>query len=402
MNKKVWVFQYKKEVEQKGEDQASWYVGWYDLAGKRHSESCGPGARGKNQAEKRLRRIQSELDIGVHLPESRKSWADFRIEYETKVLPNLAVRSAPLIKSALNSFEKIAKPKRMEGITKQVIDAFIAQRRRQPGKKRESVVSPATINKDLRHLKAALRVAHEWGYLAKVPKIKLVREPYKLPLFVTPEHFALIYHKAAALSRLPAKCDPHYTATDWWRAVVVTAYMTGLRINEILSIRKSDLDLTGGFLITRWDDNKGKRDESIPLHAVVIEHLKKIVGEHDLVFRWGHDERTLWEEFGRIQREAGIKLHCPDNHEHTPACHVYGFHDFRRAFATVNAPRMKPEALQKLMRHKSYLTTLGYVNLTNQLDEAVKSMPTPDALKQPDEAKEGEKKRDPEDEAEGK
>lgn len=115
------------------------------------------------------------------------------------------------------------------------------------------------------------------------------------------------------------------------------------------------------------------------------------------MFRWGHDERTLWEEFGRIQREAGIKLHCPDNHEHTPACHVYGFHDFRPAFATVNAPRMKPEALQKLMRHKSYLTTHGYVNLTNQLDEAVKSISTPETLKQPDEAKDGEKDRQAED-----
>jgi hypothetical protein len=42
---------------------------------------------------------------------------------------------------------------------------------------------------------------------------------------------------------------------------------------------------------------------------------------------------------------------------------------------------MKPEALQKLMRHKSYQTTLGYVNLANQLDDAVKTMPVPDALK---------------------
>jgi len=28
---------------------------------------------------------------------------------------------------------------------------------------------------------------------------------------------------------------------------------------------------------------------------------------------------------------------------------------------------MKPEALQKLMRHKAYTTTLGYVNMAEQL-----------------------------------
>lgn len=116
-----------------------------------------------------------------------------------------------------------------------------------------------------------------------------------------------------------------------------------------------------------------------------------------LVFRWGHDERTLWEELGRIQREAGIHLPCPDKRKHTESCHVYGFHDFRRAFATVNAPRLKPEARQKLMRHQSYQTTLGYVNLTNQLDDAVKTMPVPDALnkdKQPTEGTTETEKKD--------
>ena len=64
------------------------------------------------------------------------------------------------------------------------------------------------------------------------------------------------------------------------------------------------------------------------------------------------------------------------------ACHVYGFHDFRRAFATVNAPRLKPEVLQRLMRHKSYQTTQKfYINPTNQMEDAVSEMPVPDALK---------------------
>ncbi len=255
-------------------------------------------------------------------------------------------------------------------------------------------MSPATVNKDLRHLKAALRVAHEWGYLATVPKFRIVKEPYKLPIYVTPDHFAEIYNKACDLARLPEHSVPEYTATDWWRALVVTAYMTGLRINEILSIRKTDLDLDAGRLITRWDDNKGKHNETVPLHAKVVEHLRMSLSEHELVFRWGHDQRTLWEEFGRIQREAGIHLSCPEKHRHTPSCHVYSFHDFRRAFATVNAPRMKPEALQKLMRHKSYQTTLGFVNSSNQLDDAIRTMPVPDALQKDKKQTGPEKKKD--------
>jgi len=44
-------------------------------------------------------------------------------------------------------------------------------------------------------------------------------------------------------------------------------------------------------------------------------------------------------------------------HEHTPACHLCGLHDRRRAFATMNADKLTPDALQTLMRYKSYQTT---------------------------------------------
>jgi integrase len=390
MNKKVWTFQIKKEVEEKGPQKASWYVGWYDLVGKRHSESCGSGARGKNQAEKRLRRIQGELDLGVHQPQNKKTWEDFRDKYEAEILPGHAPRTQPLIKAALDNFERIIQPKKMDGITTSTVDTFIAKRRKEAGKKKGSFTSPATINKDLRHLKAALRHARKWKYLLEVPEFIFVREPEKQPLFVTPEHFEVIYHKACPLANLPSKCEPHYSAKEWWQALVVTAYMTGLRIHELLSIKKPDLDLSVGKFTTRWFDNKGKRDETIPLHPLVVDHLRKIIGKSELVFHWAHDYRTLWQEFGRIQRGAGIQLHCPEQHEHTPACFVYTFHDFRRAFATVNAPRLKPEVLQRLMRHQSYQTTLGYVNLTNQLDEAIKLMPVPKALREANADKKGE------------
>src|SRR5207248_202981 len=68
------------------------------------------------------------------------------------------------------------------------------------------------------------------------------------------------------------------------------------------------------------------------------------------------------EEFQRIQASAEINLPCREQHEHTEACHFYGFHDFRRAFATMNADNLTADALQALMRHKSYQTTRVYIN----------------------------------------
>lgn len=393
MNKRVWIFRIKKEVTQKGEAEANWYVGWYDLQGKRHGESCGPGSRGKNQAEKRLRRLQSELDMGVHRPASKITWKDFRREYEEQVLSRLAPSSQRAVKVALATFERLVSPGRVEAITTKTIDTFVAAHLKDRGKNPGSSISPATVNKDLRHLKVALRKAHEWGYLPAVPKIKMVREPSKLPRFVTAQHFELIYRDACEQAVLPKVAGQSYSPAEWWRALIVTAYMTGMRINEILSIRRADVDLDAGQLITRAKDNKGKRDERLPLHPVVVEHLRPLAGNPRFLFTWGKGQRQLWDEFKRIQTHVGIHLDCPEDHKHTPSCFLYGFHDFRRAFATVNAPQMKPETLQKLMRHKSYTTTLGYINLASQVDEAVANMPVPKVLRKED--KDEQKEVDP-------
>jgi hypothetical protein len=48
---------------------------------------------------------------------------------------------------------------------------------------------------------------------------------------------------------------------------------------------------------------------------------------------------------------------------------------------------MKPEVLQKMMRHKSYKTTLGYINLSTQIEDAAKNLVVPGVLRKPDETK---------------
>ncbi len=101
-----------------------------------------------------------------------------------------------------------------------------------------------------------------------------------------------------------------------------------------------------------------------------------------VVFYWPHHERTLWADFPRIQEAAGIHLPCHEKHEHIPACYLYGFHDLRRAFATVNAPTLTGDALQALMRHKSYQTTQRYIDMARQLDDAVETLHVPDVLRE--------------------
>ena len=74
-------------------------------------------------------------------------------------------------------------------------------------------------------------------------------------------------------------------------------------------------------------------------------------------------------------------IDCREKHEHTSRCHVYGFHDFRRAFATVNAETLSGDALQKLMRHKSFPTTQRYINMAEHLNRSVETLHVPEVLR---------------------
>ena len=47
----------------------------------------------------------------------------------------------------------------------------------------------------------------------------------------------------------------------------------------------------------------------------------------------------------------------------------------------MNADKLTPDALQALMRHRSYLTTQKYINMVRQMREAVDRLHVPDVLK---------------------
>ena len=80
-------------------------------------------------------------------------------------------------------------------------------------------VSVATVNRELRHIRAALHVAcDEYKYLPEVPKVKMLKEPQKIPRFVTEEHFAAIYG-ACEVAKFPQGTKDvvlPFTAGDWW------------------------------------------------------------------------------------------------------------------------------------------------------------------------------------------
>jgi len=363
----VWVYQDDKQVKKHGEAKASWYVGWIDPKGKKRCKSCGPGTEGARAAERLRQKRQAELLTGTYEDLLRASWEDFRKQYDTLILSAKGAGDREQAEAALTHFERIINPKRVATINAADLALFIAKRRAEPGCRKGSLVSPATINKDLRYLRSMLRKARRMGYIKEVPEFDFVKEPKRLPSWVPPEHLAKMYDACEAA---PIPVGQPYPAADWWRGFLVFAYMTGWRVGSILALRRADVDLAAGTALSGADDNKGGRDQFISLHPLVIEHLGRLPSFGVFMFPWPHGRRQMYEAFEAIQTRAGVK---PARGKER-----YGFHDLRRAFATLNAGRLSADVLQALMQHRSYTTTQRYIDLARQMRPAAHDVFVPD------------------------
>lgn len=355
---KAWIFQERKQLAKLGADDCPWSVGWYDPDGKRKSKSIGS----KSAAEKYQRKTEGQLAAGTYETASKASWEDFCVVLESRVLAGMKPSTREAAQYALNHFERISKPGKVRTITSATVADYVAARRKErKGKAKDApLVAVATINKELRTLRAVFRKAAKWGYMVRVPEIDFLKEQQKLATYISPEDFAKIYG-SCNVARWPE--HQSIVPADWWRGILMFGYMTGWRIGSMLALRWEDVDLDKGQALSRAENNKGGRDQFIPLHPVVVDHLRKLRSFSPFVFHWPHGSRAMYPELKAILKAAQVQH--------------YGFHDLRRAFATMNAGTLSGDALQILMQHKDYQTTQRYINMARQLTPAVQNLYVP-------------------------
>ena len=61
-------------------------------------------------------------------------------------------------------------------VTDYMLDKYVARRCLEPGKKKGSTISPSTLNRELRNLRALLRQAMKWQRINRVPEIPFLKE----------------------------------------------------------------------------------------------------------------------------------------------------------------------------------------------------------------------------------
>jgi integrase len=200
--------------------------------------------------------------------------------------------------------------------------------------RRGQPVSPSTVNRELAILRHLLRLAEEWGYIAKVPRIRLAKEPEGRVVWLeAPEEEALI--KACKASQ-----------TKHLAAIVTVALETGMRHGEIMSLTWDRVDRARGVLMLERTKS-GKRRE-VPMRPAV-----------DAVFAGLPEPRE-----GRVWPDKSIRK-AFENAVEAAGLKDFTFHGCRHHFASWFMMRGgQLESLRQILGHKDITMTLRYMHLS--------------------------------------
>jgi integrase len=242
------------------------------------------------------------------------------------------------------------------------VNAITAQRIAQHDRDRATAIStrlkrpvtPATINRELALLRHMLRLAEEWGYIARAPRIRLGKEP----------EGRIRWLEVDEERRLLGACR---TSQNRQLAAIVTiAIETGMRAGEIMGLTWERVDLSRG--VFRLERTKSGRRREVPMRQGVYDLLATLPG---------HREGRLWRE-GRIRTAF-------ENAVGTAKLDDFTFHDCRHHFASWFMMRGGSlQALREILGHRDIKLTLRYAHLSpghlrTEIEKTAAPMPVPTA-----------------------
>lgn len=325
--------------------KTTYYLRWYGDDGRIKSESCRCGDRRLAEELRREReRALNAGELGLIEPIRLRAWIDEDLQLRRRtVRPRTLDEDGRVLRALL------------EGLGDLPLDAL--SRRRLEGwlSERTALVAQATVNKELRILRAAFGRAMQRNYLRANPLegIRPAREAEHEPRALT----------ADQVERLLASC------TGDWRCFVFLALTTGLRRGEICQLEWTDADLARGLLHVRCKDEwrpKGGHNRILPL----VPEVATMLGERHLqypatryIFETARGRPWRWNLLRSLRRIAG--------RAGIDQCTI---HDLRRTFLSHLQDVGVPLAVAKhLAGHSSERTTMRHY--TRALPDSVAQAP---------------------------
>jgi site-specific recombinase XerD len=224
-------------------------------------------------------------------------------------------------------------------------------------------LSASSINRILSSLRSYLKYLVDSNYPTPLSpqSIKLLKMPHKHPRVA--EFDVLI-----KLIESPTEFEKTKEAALRNRAMLETLFSTGMRISELLSLNKNQIDKTGRVFI----QGKGKKERFVYLTARAKEHIDNYVSMRDddnsalfIPYR-GRNSGTSRARISPNYLQMKIKQYRERLRINVPT----SAHSLRHGFATYLAEQgANPAALQILLGHESLHTTTRYVHASDRYAE---------------------------------
>jgi integrase len=295
--------------------------------------------------------------------------------FESFIVPNCLYDAAPITmtsyRCSLKLWKLITGDPALDSITVPTLTLFRDALSKRRGKHPGTYSSAVTVKGRLRDVQMFLdkagpparRNRDAQGLIANPPWIRPPRTEIKLPRFVAPEVFKLVYDATAGMD-LPLV--PGIKAPAWWKALLVVTFNTQLRRRTLFEMRMDEIDWQGCCLRLPAGRLKARRPMIVHLNTPAMQALQGIRTTRELIFPLPVFECQFCRWFHDLQYMAGIPK---DKH--------FGLHDIRRTAATVLAG-FSPQAAQLALGHTSLSTTMShYINPTAIIGAALDAMPQP-------------------------
>ncbi len=236
--------------------------------------------------------------------------------------------------------------KRLDAIQEEEIQDYV-EARRGAITRRGSVLSPASVNRELATLRRILRLASRWRLIRRLPTIALLRGERQCE--------SVFSHRQESLF-LEAASEP-------LRSIAIVAVDTGLRMRELLTLDWADVRLEPpsgarfGHLTVRSRNSKNSKSRSVPITGRVARVLSEFEhGQRGLVF-FRHDGSELCQTYLN-QQASKIRKALDLPHDLTP-------HAFRHTFGTrLGEAGADAFTIMRLMGHSSVTVSQRYVHPT--------------------------------------
>ncbi|MBU1039277.1 tyrosine-type recombinase/integrase [Patescibacteria group bacterium] len=220
-----------------------------------------------------------------------------------------------------------------------------------------------SLNRMLSSLRAYLRYLIDLDYQTPLSpeSVKLVKTEKKHPQVAE-------LNELVKLIESPSLLEKNKQVATRNRAMLEVLFATGLRISELISLNKSQIDLSGRIFVT----GKGRKQRFVYLTDRALKHINYYLAlRHDswpalfIPYRGENSGKTT-KRLSTNYLQMKIKQYREQLHINVPT----SAHSLRHGFATYLAESgANPAAIQVLLGHESLDTTTRYVHASDKYAE---------------------------------